>query len=73
MPYGMTYHEWAWRYANRQRNRIVQTTDCPRCHHGPGKICTTITGNSTNDIHLVRVQAYESKWLTHHTPDGQPL
>ena len=45
MPYGMTESEWAWRYQNRPQNQVVQTTDCPRCHHVQGQICTTITGN----------------------------
>ena len=73
MPYGMTESEWAWRYQNRPQNQVMQTTDCPRCHHGPDQICTTIRGNHTYDVHLVRILRYIRQWTEHHTPDGQPL
>ena len=75
MPYGMTESEWAWRYQNRTQNQVVKTTDCPRasCNAIKGGHCWTRLGNHAVEIHLVRIKAYMDKWITHHTPDGQPL
>ena len=73
MPYGMTAMEWAWRYQNRARNRVIETTDCPWCSREPGQVCTTKTGNHTYDVHVGRIERYMTQWSAHHTPDGQPL
>ena len=73
MPYGMTNLRWQQRYQNWHENQVIQTTDCPWCHHSPGQLCTTKTGNHTYDVHVGRIKAYMDKWTEHHTPDGQPL
>ena len=73
MPYGMTQMEWAWRYQNRTRNRVIETTDCEWCGSGPDQVCTTKTGNHTYDVHVGRLYRYMREWNEHHTPDGQPL
>ena len=57
MPYGMTAMEWAWRYQNRTRNRVIETTDCEWCGSGPEQVCTTKTGNHTYDVHVGRIQS----------------
>ena len=73
MPYGMTQSAWAQRISRWDENPIIQTTDCPRCSIGAGTTCVTARGNHTYDVHLFRIQDYVAKWITRHTPDGQPL
>ena len=73
MPYGMTENKWQQRYNNWNANPVVQTTSCNWCNHGQGQVCTTKTGNHTQSVHVARIQDYVAEWVTHHTPDGQPL